>query len=101
MTEILQPVAAVTLVLILLGGVLYVLRKRGVASFSDAGSPFGRSGNGRQLKVMEKVPLGAQHALHLVRVGDRLILVATAPGSCQMMDAAPDGAGLAKGDVRL
>lgn len=97
MTEILQPIAAVTLVLTLLGGVLYVLRKRGVASFSEAALPFGRPANIRQLKVMEKLPLGAQHALHLVRVGDRLILVATAPGSCQMMDTVLDGVALAKG----
>ena len=89
------------LVLALLGGVLYILRKRGVASFSEAGYPFGRSENLRHLKVVEKIPLGGQHALHLVRVGDRLILVATAPGSCQMMDAALDGTGLAKGAARL
>jgi flagellar biogenesis protein FliO len=102
-TEILQPVAAVTLVLTLLGGLLYVLRKRGLASFSGMGSPspFSRSGNLRQLKVMEKIPLGGQHALHLVRVGDRVILVATAPGSCQMMDTALDGAALSNAAVRV
>ncbi len=101
MTEILQPLGAVGLVLTLLGGVLYVLRKRGVATFSEAGSPFGRSGNPRQLKVVEKIPLGGQHALHLVRVGDRFILVATAPGSCQMMDTSLDTARMAMGATSL
>ena len=87
MTDILQPVSAVVLVLSLLGGALYFLRRRGAASFSYVASPFGRQGTTlRQLKVIERVPLGPQHALHLVRVGDRLVLIATAPGSCQMMD---------------
>ncbi len=86
----LQPILAVILVLSLLGGVLFFLRRRGIASFS--GVP---AANVRQLKVVERVPLGAQHALHLVRVGDKLILVATAPGSCQVLDAAVrEGAGL-------
>jgi flagellar biogenesis protein FliO len=88
----LQPILAVILVLSLLGGVLFFLRRRGIASFSAF--PTGAA-NVRQLKVVERVPLGAQHALHLVRVGDKLILVATAPGSCQVLDAAlREGAGL-------
>jgi flagellar biosynthetic protein FliO len=88
----LQPILAVILVLSLLGGSLWFLRRRGIASFR--GFPAGTA-NARQLKVVERVPLGAQHALHLVRVGDKLMLVATAPGSCQVLDAAVrEGAGL-------
>ena len=86
MTDALQPVSAIILVLSLLGAALYFLRKRGMASFPNMATPFGRQASARQMNVLERVPLGAQHALHLVRVGDRLILVATAPGSCQMMD---------------
>jgi flagellar biogenesis protein FliO len=94
----LQPILAVILVLSLLTGLLYFLRRRGIASFPSlpAGSGFGRqTANARQMKVLERVPLGTQHALHLVRVGDRLILVATAPGSCQLLDGAiREGTGL-------
>ena len=94
----LQPILAVILVLSLLGGVLFFLRRRGIASFSalPARAALGRqAANARQLKVVERVPLGAQHALHLVRVGDKLILVATAPGSCQVLDGVVrEGAGL-------
>jgi flagellar biosynthetic protein FliO len=79
----LQPILAVILVLGLLGAALVFLRRRGIASFRALPAL-----NQRQMKVVERVPLGAQHALHLVRVGDRLILVATAPGSCQVLDAA-------------
>jgi flagellar biogenesis protein FliO len=88
-TDILQPLSAIILVLSLLGGALYLLRRTGYASFPASASPFAKQGIApRQLKVLERVPLGAQHALHLVRVGDRLILIATAPGSCHMIDSA-------------
>ena len=77
------------LVLGLLGALLYALRRRGLASFA----PFSAlpslpslQGTPRQMKVVERVPLSAQHALHLVRVGERIILVATAPGSCQIIE---------------
>jgi len=94
----LQPILAVILVLSLLGGLLVFLRRRGIAPFSafPAGAGFGKqTASARQLKVVERVPLGAQHALHLVRVGEKLILVATAPGSCQVLDSAVrEGQGL-------
>lgn len=91
MTDNVQPILAVVFVLALLGGVLYFLRQRGVASFASfpgAGTFARQPATVRQLKVVERVPLGPHHALHLVRVGERLILVATAPGSCQLLDPA-------------
>jgi flagellar biogenesis protein FliO len=74
-----QPLAAVVLVMALLGGVLVMLKRRGVVSF-DAGA------GARRMVVVERVALGPQHALHLVRTGGRLLLVATSPGSCQLLD---------------
>lgn len=47
MTDILQPVLAVLLVLGLLGGALFLLRKRGVVSHGSG-----------QLKLIERIPLG-------------------------------------------
>jgi flagellar biosynthetic protein FliO len=80
--ETLQPLAAVVLVLALLGGALYALRKRGAAAFSFARlSPAGA----RRMQVLERLPLGPQHALHIVRVGGRAMVVATAPSSCQLL----------------
>jgi flagellar biogenesis protein FliO len=93
----LQPILAVIVVLSLLGGLLFYLRRRGMASFAGfpAAGGFGKQGAvARQLKLVERVPLGAHHALHLVRVGERLMLVATAPGSCQVLDAAVREQGL-------
>jgi flagellar biogenesis protein FliO len=35
----------------------------------------------KQMEAIERVPLSAQHALHLVRVKEKLMLVVTGPGS--------------------
>jgi flagellar biosynthetic protein FliO len=80
-----QPFAAIVLVMALLGGVLWALKRRGVALLRIPGV----SGSApRRLEVVERISLGPQHSLHLVRAGDRLLLVATAPSSCQLLDAA-------------
>lgn len=81
--DVVQPLAAIVLVMALLGGALLLLKKRGAASFRMPGV----SGSAaRKLEVMERISLGPQHSLHLVRAGDRLLLVATAPNSCQFLD---------------
>ena len=80
--DTLQPMAAVVLVLALLGGSLFWLRKRGAAAFSF---PRLSSAAPRRMQVLERLPLGPQHALHIVRVGGRAMVVATAPTSCQLL----------------
>ncbi len=64
----------------LLGGVLLFLKKKmpGVSGMTKAP---------RALEVVERVTLGPHHALHLVRVGERRVLVATAPSSCQVIES--------------
>lgn len=79
--DLIQPLAAIGIVGALLVGVLLLLRKRG-------GVPHGGT---RRLAVLERIPLGPHHALHLVRADDRIILIATAPTSCQILDAAAAG----------
>ena len=80
-----QPFAAIVLVMALLGGALWALKRRGAASFRIPGISTSAP---RRLEVVERISLGAQHSLHLVRADDRLILVATAPNSCQLLDHA-------------
>jgi len=76
----------VLLVFALLGGLLWFAKRRGpMASFPKG---FGRSGNTRRLEVLERVSLTPQHALLLVRVSDRTVLIATAPSSCTVLEAA-------------
>jgi flagellar biosynthetic protein FliO len=80
--DVVQPLAAITMVLALLGGALMLLRKRGALLFRMPGI----SGTGpRRLEVIERISLGPQHSLHLVRVGGRLLLLATAPTSCRLL----------------
>lgn len=91
MMDMLQPLAAVVLVLALLGGALWLLRRRGLASFNGPALRLSRPGSeSRQLALIERISLGGQNSLHLVRVGERRILVATAPGTCQLLDAPVD-----------
>jgi flagellar biosynthetic protein FliO len=80
--DTLQPLAAVVLVLALLGAALFLLKKRGAASFSF---PRLAPASARRMEVIERLSLGPQHALHLVRVGGRSLVVATAPTSCHLL----------------
>jgi flagellar biogenesis protein FliO len=84
--ETLQPLAAVALVFALLGGLLLVLRRRGVASFA---LPRLSAAGPRRLEVLERLPLGPQHALHVVRIGEQSFVVATAPSSCRLLYGMP------------
>src|SRR6267154_461240 len=70
--DVIQPLAAVVLVLALLCGALFVLKRRGAAAF---GLPRLTSGGQRRMEVLERLALGPHHVLHLVRVGDRSIVV--------------------------
>lgn len=80
--DVIQPFLAVLFVLGLLCGALWFLRNRGVAAFQLQRSPTGT----RQMEVLERISLGPQQALHLVRVGQRCMVVATGQGgSCQVL----------------
>jgi len=78
--EVIQPVAAVTLVLGLLAAALWWLRRRGIAAVMP-----GRRAGGRRLECLERLPLGAQHTLHLVRLGGQAMLVASSPRGCVLL----------------
>lgn len=82
--EVTEQITMVLLVFALLGGLLWVFKRRGLVSL-----PLGprRGGNGRRLEVLERVSLSPQHALHLVRVADRIVLIGTAPSCCNLLEA--------------
>jgi flagellar biogenesis protein FliO len=80
--EPLQPMVATLFVLALLAGALFALRKKGAAAFRIPRLP---SGGGRRLETVERLALGPQHALHLIRIDGRCVLVATAPTSVQLL----------------
>jgi flagellar biogenesis protein FliO len=76
--ELLQPLMAVGFVLLLLGASLYLLKRRGAVTFRS-------SGGAKRLESVERLALGPQHALHLIRLDGKSILVATAPTSVQVL----------------
>lgn len=84
--ETMQQMMAVALVLAMLGGALWLLRRRGVASFQLPG----RRG-GRNLESLDRLGLGPQHVLHLVRFQDRALLLAVSPSGCVLLEQMPIG----------
>ena len=87
--DVFRQVSAVLLVFGLLGLALWALRRGGSASFR--GTPFGsvltrrRSGQSKSLETLERISLTPQHALHLVRVNGRDLVIATHPQGCELL----------------
>lgn len=81
--EYLQQMLAVLAVFGFLGGSLWWLRRRGLARFS-MGADRKRTG---VLTQVERLSLSPTHTLHLVRMADRGILVASWPGGCQAIES--------------
>jgi flagellar biosynthetic protein FliO len=86
----LQQFLAVFLVLALLLAALWLMRRKGFASMR---LPLMRSAAGaRKMQVVERVTLSAQHSLHLVSLGGRLIVVGVSPGGCNRIAVLPANA---------
>jgi flagellar biosynthetic protein FliO len=76
----LQQLLAVFLVLGLLLAALWLLRRKGLAKLG--GGPARNLGRTRQMEVVERIPLTAQHSLHLVSLAGRFIVVGVSPSGC-------------------
>ena len=81
--EYLQQTLAVLAVFGILGGSLWWLRRRGVANIA---MPSSKKTN-RILSQTERLPISPTHSLHLVRMADRAILIASWPGGCQAIES--------------
>ena len=75
-----EQLAMVLFVFALLGGLVWFAKRRGTATLLP------RRGRGRSLEVMERVQLTPHHAVHLVRVSGKLMLIGTAPSACMLLD---------------
>lgn len=75
-----EQLLAALLVLALLAGTLWLLRRKGVASLNVT-LPKRFTGT-KQMQVLERMALTAHHSLHLVRVRDRTILIGVSPSGC-------------------
>ena len=80
--DLLQSISTAGAVLLLLAAVLWLLRKKGLAQIALPGTV--RLAD-RRLQVLERVALTPQHALCLVRVEARTVLIATGPQSCALL----------------
>ncbi len=76
-----RTVGAVAVVGILLAALAWA-RRRGWVTL--AGRPAGR-----RLEALERLALGPQHTLHLVRLGDEALLVACSPSGCAVLERLP------------
>jgi flagellar biosynthetic protein FliO len=74
--------AAVAAVLGLLAGTLWWLRRRGIGSLLPVRRPAGR-----RMECLERLPLGPQHTLHLVRLGETALLVSSSPSGCALVQS--------------
>ncbi len=80
LTLMLQQILAILLVLGLLMGMLYLLRRRGLAQFSGK---LARGGSRpKQMQVLERIALSPQHSLHLVSVRSAVFLIGVSPSGC-------------------
>lgn len=79
--EAIQQMAAVAVVLLLLGATLWVLRRRGFA-----GMTLRNKSAARRIECLERLTLGPQHTLHLVRVGETELLLALSPSGCSLVE---------------
>ena len=80
--ELVRQAAGVAFTLLLLAAALWWLRRRGGARISFTGR------TARRLEAVERLPLGSQHALYLVRMGRRGILVGLSPAGCTVLESA-------------
>ncbi len=78
--EVIQQITAVAGVLALLVGTLWWLRRHG---FTTAN--LGKRPSGRRLECLERLPLGPQQTLHLVRLGNTALLLASSPAGCSLV----------------
>src|SRR5258708_35512356 len=86
--ELAEQIAMVLVVFALLGGLLWLLKKRGMAALPlGFGTVRRRGAATRRMEILERVPLTPQHAIHLVRVAGKAVLIGTAPSPCTILDA--------------
>lgn len=83
--EVFQQFVIVLLVLGLLCGALWALKRKGwvrtgLRRKHNEGAP--------RLEVIDRLPLTQHHSLHLVRLADRTLLIGLSPSGCNLLESA-------------
>jgi flagellar biogenesis protein FliO len=65
----------------MLGAALFWLRRRGWAHFSSAS----RRCATKRLESLEKIAVGPNQWIHLLRLGDRAMVVSVSPSGCRFL----------------
>jgi flagellar biogenesis protein FliO len=76
--ETIRQFAGIAVTLALLSAVLWLLRRRGKAAWRGGRSPM--------TEVIESRGLAPGHTLHLVRVADRVMALATHASGCTLLE---------------
>src|SRR5947209_5216054 len=80
--EIMRQFAGIAITLGLLAAALWTLRRKGHATFR-------RRSAARAMEIIESRTLAPGHTLHLVRVADRAMALATHGGGCTLLEVRP------------
>ncbi len=83
--DVARDVAAVLAVFGILAATLWALKRAGAAKWRVPGRARSRG----RMELVERVALGPQQALHLVRLGTRALLIASHPGGCALIESTP------------
>ncbi|HVO99521.1 MAG TPA: flagellar biosynthetic protein FliO [Bryobacteraceae bacterium] len=84
--DVLRQVCSVLLVFLLLGALVWALRRGGRGQVFGAGLIRKRVQEAsRAMIAMERLALTPHHTLHIVRVNGREVLVATHPQGCSLI----------------
>jgi flagellar biogenesis protein FliO len=78
--DLTEQIGMVLVVFALLGALVWFARRRGLASLAP------RRGKTRCLELIERMQLTPQHAIHMVRVSGKVMLIGTAPSACALLD---------------
>jgi flagellar biogenesis protein FliO len=79
-----RQVLTVSAVFSLLAAALWWLRRKGLVRLGARGS---RGSRQQALQAVERIVLGPQHSLHLVRLAERGLLLGTSPAGCAVLES--------------
>ena len=83
--EVFQQSLMVLIVLGLLCGALWALKRKG---WVRTGLRRKREEGTPRLEVIDRLPLTQHHSLHLVRLADRTLLIGLSPNGCNLLESA-------------